>query len=77
MREMEYKKVRAGAVVRTNREIRNHYVSIPAGTEMTVTDKRNGFNLSGPACSCCGVRPFIHRVPWREVDLVRHAGEQA
>lgn len=75
MKHHEYEKVRAGAIVRTNCTIRSRNIEIPAGVEMEVMSKRSGLNLAAPRCECCGIRPFIMRVPAREVDLVRHANQ--
>ena len=70
MREAEYRKVRPGAKVRTKVVLTSRSIEIPAGTVMEVRYKRSGFDLAGPTCPYCGVRPFIAKVPAYEVDLV-------
>lgn len=74
MTETEYRKVRAGATVRTLREMTNAYMVIPAGTLMTVHHKHNGFELVGvKACECCAVRPVMRKVQAHDVALEAHA----
>lgn len=47
---------------RTTRVLRNGYLSIPIGTEVSITGKRNGFDLESEPCAHCGVQIFIKRV---------------
>lgn len=71
MTAAEYRKVRAGAVVRTRRSLSNRLVSIPRDTNMVVTYKHGGLELEGPKCTCCGIKAVISKVDYTDVDLIR------
>jgi len=47
---------------RTTREMRNGYVTIPAGMEVRITYKRGGLNIEGEKCAHCGVSVHISKV---------------
>lgn len=53
-------------------ELRNGFVILPVGKEMTVmsSSQWHRLELSGEDCECCGVRPRMTRVHWRDVEPV-------
>ncbi len=59
-----------GRKVRTRRELRNGYVTIPVGTVCTVTYNHSGLSLSTDACGACGVQCHIAKVPEHGVELL-------
>jgi len=48
-----------GGIVETTQELVTGWLTIPAGTLMEVTGRSRKINLSGFACSCCGIRPRV------------------
>ena len=71
----EYEKVRAGAIVRTNCTDPQPQHRDPRRGRDGGDEQAQRVESAAPRCECCGIRPFIMRVPAREVDLVRHANQ--
>lgn len=66
-----------GRKVRTRREMRNHDVSIPAGSVLEVTRYfTTEADLIAPACACCGVRVFIRKVDIIALELLPVEGSE-
>jgi hypothetical protein len=60
----------AGLRVRLLREIQNGYIIMPAGAVLEVGGWYGGLELTGPRCACCGMRPFMRKVPIADVELL-------
>lgn len=46
-------------------------MTIPAGTVVRVTDKRNGWTVATDPCKCCGVTAYARRVPAAYLEVIR------
>lgn len=72
--EKEYKRKPAaywkGKKAVSNREIRNGWGALPAGTVFTITDKNRGFSVRSKPCSCCGFSLQVTKVPHGCLTLV-------
>lgn len=55
---------------RTTRVLTNANMTIPAGTVVTIRDKRSGLTLCGEPCFACGVQIYIRRVEPSAVELI-------
>lgn len=58
---------------RTKRELKNGYMTLPAGSLGFVQSHGNGWHLlifTGDPCSCCGVKPHISRLSKADVELL-------
>lgn len=62
----------AGKRVRTQRELRNGWCSIPEGAIGTIQELRGGTGLTIKldACRCCGVNVYMTGLHDRDVELV-------
>jgi len=59
-----------GLKVRAKRDLWNGYLTIKAGTILTVREKYGSLRLEGPRCKHCGVAVWITRVPVNAVEIV-------
>lgn len=59
-----------GRQVRARRELRNGTFIIPSGSVGTISRKFGGLNVDFAACTHCGMRPRITRVPASALDLL-------
>jgi hypothetical protein len=59
-----------GRKVKTNKEIRNGYVVIPAGRCGTITGKSRGFWIQFDRCPACGIAALFSRVRPEQVELI-------
>lgn len=57
-------------VLKSNRELRNAWCALPAGTLFTVRRKHKGFHLQSEPCKCCGIKVYIANVEPEAVDHV-------
>lgn len=53
-----------GQTVLTRNDMQNAYVSLPAGSSVTVESATawHKINVKGAKCDCCGVSPIMARV---------------
>jgi len=62
-----------GLVVRNRHAMSTRVRCIPAGTEMVVVWQRNGMEVVGKPCNCCGVQVRVQGVMPSDVTVVRRA----
>lgn len=59
-----------GKRVRLVRELRNGWVTLPAGYIGTITvQSRGSLSFVGQPCSCCGVKPHMSKIGYFDVEL--------
>lgn len=51
-----------GVKVELRNPIENGNAKYPEGMVLTISRKRTGFELVGPTCECCGLKPKISSV---------------
>ena len=59
-----------GKRVRTLRALTPHWMTIPSGTVLVITNKMSGFSLQAEPCSHCGVQMCVSRVPPNALELL-------
>lgn len=64
-----------GKRVRTVRTMRNGVSALPAGAMATVESYSRGAILKLDRCECCGVAPYISRVPGDWFEFVEEVEE--
>jgi hypothetical protein len=66
MNRREYEKTPArelkGRRARLERDVRNGWATIAAGTVVTITGKRGGLEIETDRCQSCGVRVHVRKV---------------
>lgn len=53
---------------KTTRVLTSGWLTVPVGTTVRVTGKHNGASIAADACPHCGVRIYMSRVPWLDLD---------
>lgn len=59
-----------GRKVKTLRELRNGYLTIPKGAELTIVGKHSGYGLRGDPCPQCGVQVHISKVDGYALEFI-------
>lgn len=59
-----------GMHARTNREITNGMMVVPAGTRVRISRSFawHRLEITADPCECCGVKVRVSRVSWRAMD---------
>ena len=74
MTDAEYRRMTGkrlkGRRVRLLRPVRNHYLTVPAGTVAVIEGKFNGLSLKTEPCPTCGAGLFVQRVSHTAVELL-------
>ncbi|MBB4861595.1 hypothetical protein HNP46_000406 [Pseudomonas nitritireducens] len=60
-----------GRLVRTTKELRNGWGSIPAGTVATVTSQSpKGSFIEAEPCGCCGIKAFMSYLGVDDIEFI-------
>ncbi len=62
-----------GMKAELRRDLQSGFMTIPAGYIVTIEDNSIGWDklaIKGTACICCGCKPHMTRVPWRDLKYL-------
>lgn len=78
--QTDYRKIPArdwrGQQLLTAGVLANAYGRIPAGTRVTVLDKRQGFRVLTEPCPHCGVQLEFAKCPYQDFEYLDHSQPQ-